>query len=142
MAKRLDGLVAVATGKPVEPEGWPRPRGYANGMRARGEIVAVAGQIGWDAQQRLVAGGFAAQFEQALANVVAVVRAGGGGPEHLVSLTIYVTDRSAYLDALADVGQAYRRVVGKHYPAMALVIVAGLLEPAALVEIQALAVLP
>ena len=129
-------------GTPVEPEGWPRPRGYANGMRARGEVVAVAGQIGWDQEQRLVPGGFAAQFEQALANVVAVVRAGGAQAEDLVSLSIYITDRAAYLGALAEIGQAYRRVVGKHYPAMACIVVAGLLDPAAMVEIQALAVRP
>jgi enamine deaminase RidA (YjgF/YER057c/UK114 family) len=129
-------------GTPVEPDGWPRPRGYANGMRARGEVIAVAGQIGWDAAQRLVPGGFAAQFEQALANVVAVVRAGGAEPEALVSLTIFITDRAAYLGALGEIGQAYRRIVGKHYPAMACIVVAGLLEPAAMVEIQALAVVP
>jgi enamine deaminase RidA (YjgF/YER057c/UK114 family) len=127
----------------IEPEGWARPRGYSNGMRARGEFVAIAGQIAWDAQARLVgAGDFAQQFEQALANVVAVVRAAGGAADHLVSLTIYVTDRAEYLAALAEVGAAYRRVVGKHYPAMALVQVAGLLEVGAKVEIQGLAVLP
>ena len=126
----------------VNPEGWPRPHGYSNGMRARGEILAVAGQIGWDASQKLVPGGFVPQFEQALANVVAVVRAAGGAPEHLVSLTIFVTDRAAYHGALEEVGESYRRIVGKHYPAMALVIVAGLLEPHAMVEIQGLAVLP
>jgi len=126
----------------VQPDGWLRPRGYSNGVRARGELLAIAGQIGWNARAELVEGGFAAQFEQALRNVVAVVRAAGGGPEHLVSLTIYVTDRSEYLAALGEVGEGYRRVVGAHYPAMALVIVAGLLEPRAKVEIQALAVLP
>lgn len=128
--------------KSVQPEGWLRPRGYSNGMRARGEVVAVAGQIGWNARGELVAGGFVAQLEQALANVVEVVRAAGGGPEHLVSLTIYVIDRAEYLGALAEVGEAYRRVMGKHYPTMALVMVAGLLDPAARVEIQGLAVLP
>jgi enamine deaminase RidA (YjgF/YER057c/UK114 family) len=128
--------------EPVEPAGWRRPSGYSNGMRAQGAVVAIAGQIGWDEQQRVIPGGFAAQFEQALANVVAVVRAAGAEPSHLVSLTIYVTDRAAYVNALAEVGQAYRRLVGKHYPTMALVIVAGLLEPAALVEIQGLAVVP
>lgn len=126
----------------VQPEGWLRPRGYSNGMRARGELLAIAGQIGWNARAELVEGGFAAQFEQALRNVVEVVRAAGGGPEHLVSLTIYVTDRSEYLAALGECGEAYRQVVGRHYPAMALVMVAGLLEPRAKVEIQALAVLP
>src|SRR5215510_2710333 len=80
-------------GFPVEPEGWSRPRGYANGMRARGELLAIAGQIGFDTSQKLVAGGFVPQFEQALANVVAVVRAGGGTPTDIVSLTIYATDR-------------------------------------------------
>jgi len=127
---------------PVEPEGWPRPGGYSNGVRARGELLAIAGQIGWDDRQNLVAGGFAAQFEQALANVASVVRAAGGGAGDLISLTIFVTDRSAYLRALPEVGAAYRRVAGNHYPAMALVMVAGLLDPDALVEIQGLAVLP
>jgi len=126
----------------VNPEGWPRPHGYSNGMRARGEILAIAGQIGWDASQKLVPGGFVPQFEQALANVVAVLRAAGGAAEHLVSLTIFITDRTAYHGALGEVGEVYRRIVGKHYPAMALVIVAGLLEPHAMVEIQGLAVLP
>jgi enamine deaminase RidA (YjgF/YER057c/UK114 family) len=127
----------------IEPEGWAKPRGYSNGMRARGEIVAIAGQIAWDAQARLVGeGDFVKQFEQALANVVAIVRAAGGAPEDLVSLTIYVTDRAEYLARLADVGAAYRRVVGKHYPTMALLVVAGLLELGAKVEIQGLAVLP
>ena len=127
---------------PVEPEGWPRPRGYSSGMRARGEVVAISGQIGWDAEQRLVPGGFAEQFAQALANVVSVVRAAGGRPEDLVSLTIFVTDRAAYTAAAKAMGEAYRRIVGKHYPAMAVIGVVGLLEPAALVEIQGLAVVP
>jgi enamine deaminase RidA (YjgF/YER057c/UK114 family) len=127
----------------IEPEGWAKPRGYSNGMRARGELLAIAGQIAWDAQAHLVGeGDFVRQFEQALANVVSVVRAAGGGAEHLISLTIYVTDRAEYLGQLAEVGAAYRRVVGKHYPAMALVQVAGLLEVGAKVEIQGLAVLP
>ena len=127
----------------IEPEGWVKPRGYSNGMRARGEVLAVAGQIAWDANARLVGeGDFVKQFEQALGNVVAIVRAAGGTPEDLVSLTIYVTDRAEYLARLGDVGAAYRRVVGKHYPTMALLQVAGLLEVGAKVEIQALAVLP
>jgi enamine deaminase RidA (YjgF/YER057c/UK114 family) len=126
----------------IQPDGWPKPLGYAHGMRARGEVLAVAGQIGWNARGQLVEGGFAAQFEQALSNVADVVRAGGGAPEHIVSFTIYVTDRAEYLRSLAEVGAGYRRVMGRHYPAMALVMVAGLLEPAAKVEIQALAVVP
>jgi enamine deaminase RidA (YjgF/YER057c/UK114 family) len=127
---------------PVQPEGWLKPRGYANGMRARGELLAVAGQIAWNARGEIVEGGFAAQFEQALRNVVEVVRAAGGEPEHVIALTIYVTDRGEYLRSLGDVGDGYRRVMGRHYPTMALVMVAGLLDPAAKVEIQGLAVLP
>ncbi len=130
------------TATPVQPAGWLAPRGYSNGMRARGELLAVAGQVGWNARGQLVEGGFAAQFEQALRNVVEVVRAAGGGAEHLISLTLYVTDRTEYLGALDEIGQGYRRVMGRHYPAMALVEVAGLVEPGAVVEIQGLAVLP
>jgi enamine deaminase RidA (YjgF/YER057c/UK114 family) len=126
----------------ILPEGWPRPKGYANGMAAAGEVLAIAGEIGWDEHERLVDGGFVPQFRKALENVVAVVRAAGGSPEHLVSVTIYVTSRDHYVDGIADVGRAWRDVVGRHYPAMALVVVAGLLEPGALVEIQGLAVLP
>ena len=127
----------------IEPEGWVKPRGYSNGMRARGEVVAIAGQIAWDEKARLVGDGdFVKQFEQALTNVVAIVRAAGGAPEDIVSLTIYVIDRADYVARLADVGAAYRRVMGKHYPTMALLVVAGLLEVGAKVEIQGLAVLP
>jgi enamine deaminase RidA (YjgF/YER057c/UK114 family) len=129
---------------PVQPAGWAAPRGYANGWLAPAgaRLVAVAGQIAWDGEQRLVGGGFAAQFRQALANVVAVVRAAGGEPAHLVSLTVYVTDRQAYLEATRELGAAWRELLGRHYPAMALVVVAALLEPGALVEIQGLAALP
>jgi enamine deaminase RidA (YjgF/YER057c/UK114 family) len=127
----------------IEPEGWVKPRGYSNGMRARGDLLAIAGQIAWDAQARLVGeGDFAAQFEQALSNVVTIVRAAGGAPEDLISLTIYVTSRAEYVARLPDVGAAYRRVVGKHYPTMALLEISGLLEVGAKVEIQGLAVIP
>jgi enamine deaminase RidA (YjgF/YER057c/UK114 family) len=129
-------------GIPVQPPGWVAPRGYSNGMRARGELLAIAGQIAWDEKARLVPGGFAAQFEQALGNVAAVVRAAGGTPEAIISLTVFVTDRTEYVGELKAVGEAYRRVLGKHFPAMALVQVAGLLEVGAKVEIQGLAVLP
>ena len=111
-------------------------------MAARGELLAVAGMIGWDTQERLVSAEFVPQFRQALENVLAVVQAAGGGPEHLLSLTIYVTDKREYAAALSEVGQVYRAVLGRHYPAMALVQVAALLEDAAKVEIQALAALP
>lgn len=129
----------------LQPDGWARPRGYANGIAVDGaaRLVFVAGQIAWDAEQRLVGrGDFAAQFRQALANVVAVVRAGGGEPSHLVRLTVYVTDKRAYLAALPDVGAAWRDVMGRHYPAMALVQVADLLEDGAMVEIEGTAALP
>lgn len=126
----------------ILPPGWPRPRGYANGMVATGRLLAIAGQIGWDESETIVEGGFGPQFRQALQNVVAVVRAAGGGPEHLVSLTVYVTDKREYIAQLSEVGASWRDLCGKHYPAMALVEVAGLLEDRAKVEIQALAVLP
>jgi len=109
-------------------------------MKARGEVVAVAGQVGWDADARLVDGGFVAQFEQALKNVVAVVEAAGGEPQEIVSLTIFVTSRTEYLASLGQLGDAYQRALGKHFPAMALVEVSGLVDPGAKVEIQALAV--
>ena len=130
--------------EPVEPSGWRRGRGYSHGMvaPATGRPLFVAGQIGWDETQEIVGDGFAEQFEQALANVVAVVRAAGGEPEHVGRLTIYVTDKREYVAAAAEIGEAYRRLVGSHYPAMALVEVQGLLEPRAKVEIAADAVLP
>jgi len=125
----------------ILPEGWPRPRGYANGMAARGELLAVAGQIGWDATEAIVSDDFVPQFRQALKNVVDVVTAAGGTHEAIISLTLYVTDKHAYIGALRDVGAVYRELMPKHYPAMALVQVTALLEDRAQVEIQALAVL-
>lgn len=126
----------------IEPQGWKPPRGYSNGVLARGvqDLLFVAGQIGWDAEQRLVEGGFAAQFRQALSNVRAVVEAAGAEPVDVVRLTIYVTDKRLYSDQIREVGAAYREVLGKHFPAMALVQVADLLEDGALVEIEATAV--
>ncbi len=126
----------------IQPEGWPRPRGYSNGMAARGEFLAVAGQIGWDSREQIVDGGFVPQFRQALQNVVDVVQAAGGQPAHIINLTLYVTDKQPYIDNIVDIGGIYRELMGKHFPAMALVVVAALLEPRAMVEIQALAVLP
>ncbi|TAJ02150.1 MAG: RidA family protein [Planctomycetota bacterium] len=126
----------------IQPAGWAAPRGYSNAVAVSGatKLVFVAGQIAWDAQQQLVgAGDFAAQFEQALSNVVACLRAAGAQPEAIARLTIYVTDKRAYLAATKEIGAAYKRLVGKHYPAMALVQVAALLEDGALVEIEATA---
>ena len=131
--------------EPIQPPGWAAPKGYSNGVLAPAgsRLFAVAGQIAWDAEQRLVGReDFALQFRTALANVVAVVRAAGGGPEHLLQLTIFVTDKRAYLACTRELGAAWKELVGRHYPAMALVEVADLLEEGAQVEIQALAGLP
>ncbi len=131
--------------EPISPNDWPRPSGYSNGMSASGtgRIVVTAGQIGWDPRTLAFPDlSFAGQCAQALRNVVEVLRAGGAGPEHLVRLTWYVTDRDAYTGALREIGQAYRDIVGRHWPAMAVVIVAGLVEPHAMVEIEATAVVP
>lgn len=130
--------------QPINPAELGAPRGYSHGMLAPagGRLLFVAGQIAWDGERRLVASDFPGQFDRALENAVAVVRAAGGGPEHVARLTLYVTDRRQYLADLAAVGDAYRRVMGRHYPAMALLEVQALLEPGALVEIEATAVLP
>ena len=125
----------------LQPSGWPMPKGYANGMAADGRILVTGGLIGWDAEQRL-ADGFVAQVRQTLANVKAVLEAGGARPEHLVRLTWYVVDIEEYLANLKALGQAYREAFGTHYPAMALVQVVRLVEKAARVEIEATAVVP
>lgn len=130
---------------PILPPGWPRPSGFANGILApaNARTLYVAGQIAWDEKHTIVGpGDFLAQFRQALANVVTVVKAAGGEPKHLASLTVYVTDSSRYVEAVKAVGDVWRALVGRHYPAMALVEVKGLLEPGALVEIQAVAAIP
>lgn len=129
----------------VQPDGWRPPRGYSNGMLAPAgaRLLFVAGQVAWDTDQRLVgAGDFVAQFARALANVLAVVRAAGGGPEHVARLTIYVVDKNAYVAGTRELGAEYRRLMGHHYPAMSLVEVAALLEPGALLEIEATAAIP
>jgi enamine deaminase RidA (YjgF/YER057c/UK114 family) len=131
-----------AHARAILPDGWKRPRGYSNGMAARGEILAIAGMIGWDEHERIVSDEFAPQFRQALTNVLAVVAAAGGRPEHVISLTAYVTDKREYIADLGAVGAAYRALMGRHFPAMALVEVSALVEPRAKVEIQGLAVLP
>lgn len=130
--------------QPVNPLALAKPRGYSHGMvaPAGSRLLAVAGQIGWDADAKLVAYDFPDQFAQALRNVLAVVEAAGGGPRDILQLTIYVTDKAVYLASLALIGASYRELMGDHYPAMALVEVAALLEDRALVEIQALAALP
>jgi enamine deaminase RidA (YjgF/YER057c/UK114 family) len=128
--------------QPVEVPGWPRPRGYANGVIGRGRVLFVAGQIGWDGAGQFASGELAVQFGQALANVVAVVRAAGGEPDHIASMTVFVTDIAAYRASLPAIGAAWRAHMGRVFPAMALVAVTALVEPQAVVEIQAQALLP
>ncbi len=130
-------------GRAIDPPTLAPPKGYANGMlMPPGQLLFVAGQIGWDAQSKLVSAELGAQFEQALANVLEVVHAAGGAAEHIGRFTIYVTDKQRYLAETKTIGAAYRRHMGRHYPAMALVQVADLLEEGALVEIEATAVIP
>jgi enamine deaminase RidA (YjgF/YER057c/UK114 family) len=127
----------------VTPRGWPRPSGYADGVAAEGRVLAISGQIGWDpVTGTFSTDDFAEQTAQALRNVLEVLRAAGAAPEHLVRLTWFVTDRAAYVAARRAVGRAYREILGAHYPAMSVVVVAGLLEERALVEIEATAVIP
>jgi enamine deaminase RidA (YjgF/YER057c/UK114 family) len=130
------------TVRALQPPGWPRPRGYANGIEASGRLVFTAGQIGWDETGSLAAPDLAGQVRQTLANVVAVLAEAGAGPEHVVRLTWYVTSREEYLGGLQEIGAAYRDVMGRHFPAMAVVVVAGLVEAEAKVEIEATAVVP
>lgn len=125
----------------LQPPSWRKPRGYANGMTATGRIVVTGGVVGWD-ENEVFAEGFVAQVRQALRNIVEIMAVGGAAPRHLVRLTWYVTDIEAYASALKDVGAAYRATIGPHYPAMALVQVVRLVEPKAMVEIEATAVVP
>jgi enamine deaminase RidA (YjgF/YER057c/UK114 family) len=125
----------------LQPPGWPQPKGYANGIKARGEFVFVGGMIGWDANEKFPKG-FVAQARQALENIVAVLTEGGGKPEHIVRLTWYVLDMDEYLAARRELGKAYKAVLGENFPAMALVQVGRLFEPEARLEIEATAVIP
>ncbi|MGV2288216.1 RidA family protein [Trinickia sp. YCB016] len=128
--------------KALLPQGWIKPRGYANGVAARGTQVFVAGQIGWDETETFQSDEFGSQARQALANIVAVLGAAGGRPEHIVRMTWYVIDKREYLAALKDVGQAFRELIGDYDIAMSAVQVAALIEDRAKVEIEATAVIP
>ena len=130
------------THKVLQPAEWARAKGYSNGIAARGTQVFIAGQIGWDAQQRFTDERLALQVRTALRNVVRVLEEAGGRPEHIVRLTWYLTSRQDYLDQLPEIGEAYRQVMGRHYPAMSVVEVSSLVERQAKVEIEATAVLP
>ncbi len=127
--------------KVIQPEGWARPKGYANGVLAPDGHLFVAGQVGWNADQVFEHHDFIGQMEQALRNILAVVEAAGGRPEHITRLTWFVTDKTEYLSRQAEIGAAYRRVMGRNFPAMSLVVVAGLVEDGALLEIEATAVI-
>ena len=126
----------------LQPDGWVPPKGYANGVAARGTMIFTGGQIGWNAQQQFESDDFIDQTRQTLLNVRAILQAAGAGPEHLVRLTWYVVDRKEYNARLRELGVVYREVLGKNFPAMACVQVVGLMEERAKVEIEATAVIP
>mgnify|MGYP001436805472 FL=1 len=125
----------------LQPPDWLRPRGYSNGIAAEGRQIFISGQIGWNAEQKFTSDDLAVQVRQALANVVEVLACAGAKPEHLVRLTWFVTSREEYYASIESIGAAYREVIGRHFPAMSVVVVAALLEPRAKVEIEATAVI-
>ena len=126
----------------VNPPGWARPKGYSNGIAAAGRTIAVSGMIGWDAERRLVAADIAGQVRQALQNIVDVLALAGGKPEHIVRMNWYFVDKYEYLNASTQIGEVYRELMGRHYPAMTALQVAALLEDGARIEIEATAVVP
>jgi len=132
----------VLRAETLHPAGWKCPSGYANGIVAEGRTVYLGGQVGWNTDHVLETHELAGQAEQALRNIVAILAEAGAGPEHLVRLTWFVVDMREYLDSLKDLGEAYKKVIGKHYPAMSVVQVATLVMPGIRVEIEATAVLP
>ncbi|HUJ86172.1 MAG TPA: RidA family protein [Burkholderiales bacterium] len=127
----------------LQPPGWARPKGYSNGIATRGgKLVFIAGQVGWSGDGGWREAGFSGQFRQALANLLAVLAEAGGKPEHIARLTWYVLDKQEYLAALPEVGAAYRELIGRHYPAMTVLQVSGLVEDRARLELEATAVVP
>ena len=126
----------------INPAGWARPKGYSNAVVGRGTVVMVAGQIGWNAQQRFESDDFVAQLRQALTNTVEVLAAAGAKPEHVARMTWYVTDKQRYLASMAEVGAAWRDIMGRTYPAMTLLEVSALVEDRALIEIESTAIIP
>lgn len=126
----------------LQPEGWAKPIGYANGVSATGRQIFVGGQIGWNAECQFETDDFVGQVKQTLENIVAVLAAGGAKPEHITTMTWYFTEKAEYLGNLKGIGQAYREVIGKHFPAMAAMQVVALVEDRAKIEIQATAVVP
>ena len=128
--------------KILQPPGWPRPKGYANGISVSGRIIVTGGTVGWDEHETFVSDTLPGQFEQALHNILAILAEDGAGPGHIVRMTCYVTDITAYRSSLREIGEAWKATIGRHYPAMALVAVSALVEPQALIEIEATAVVP
>ncbi|MFL6730436.1 MAG: RidA family protein [Sphingomicrobium sp.] len=128
--------------KVLQPSGWPRPKGYSNGISAKGRLIVTGGTVGWDESERFVADTLPGQFAQALRNILAILAEDGAGPEHIVRMTCYVTDIAAYRASLKEIGEAWKATIGRHYPAMALVAVSALVERRALVEIEATVVVP
>jgi enamine deaminase RidA (YjgF/YER057c/UK114 family) len=125
----------------LQPPGWPKPKGYANGIAASGKMVFLGGQVGWDETETVVSDDFVAQVRQALINIVTILAEAGGKPEHIVRLTWFVTDKDAYINAQHELGAVYREVMGRHFPAMSLLIISALVEEGAKVEIEATAVI-
>ena len=128
--------------KALLPPGWPRPKGYANGISAKGRVIATAGVVGWTAAEEFETDDLAGQFRQVLVNTLAILAEDGAGPEHIVRMTWYVTDIDAYRNSLPAIGAAYRELIGRNFPAMAVVGVTALVEPRARIEIETLAVVP
>lgn len=126
----------------LQPPGWVRPRGYSNGISARGEMIFVAGQVGWNEKEVFSSDTFPGQAAQALRNITAILAEANAGPEHLVRLTWFIADKQEYLACLSQIGEAYREIIGKHYPAMSVIEVSGFIEEGAKLEIEATAVLP
>ena len=128
--------------KVLQPQGWTPPVGYANGIAARGTVVFVAGQVGWDAEQKFHSADIAPQFEQALGNVLAVLAEAGGRAEHICRITAYCCDKPAYLEARPQLGRIWRSLMGRHYPAMSMIFVSDLLDSPGKIELEATAVIP
>jgi enamine deaminase RidA (YjgF/YER057c/UK114 family) len=128
--------------RPLHPAGWKPPVGYANGIAARGTLVFVAGQVGWNAQQKFESEEIAPQFEQALKNVIAVLAEAGARPEHVCRMTAYCCDKPAYLAARGELGKIWKRLMGRHYPAMSMIFVSDLLDSPGKIELEATAVIP
>ncbi len=135
-------MVVETKSKVIQPPGWPRPKGYSHGMVAEGRLLVTGGLIGWDEQERFASDDFIDQLRQTLKNTVQVLESGGAEPEHIVRMTWYVTDKREYLERVREIGAVYRETIGRHFPAMAVVEVAALLEDRAKVEIETTAVIP